>query len=609
MTQYKIRLQSENNIMDDPYHEFKGWCTIDANVFHRLKYVTNIIVKNLQNNKYGGDNPLINIRIAQQDDRPTYKISSLLFTDYQKNTYFQYIKREPDKFDMKNINTDEDESEEENDDKNCYDINCCAKIFQKVYCCCQRCKNGKTDNSNAYSLLPQLTFDEDDEIKTRVVLNSVKATGAKYNRRLSMCMQQKSNPIGNEKSNPTTRCNDPFIDRDIDFELLDTLRSFDLYVHGVALVHMIINQLQTQNRDAYWKCLGILMKALPYPIAISVMKKQEIKDVLRHAQPEILEQICRQLLQGSLFEAAAALEIADFLDSMAQADIIQAEVWETYSRNFELTSFRAINFARSDHLLYVLLNLPLKQLRGESILNLALQQEQSTFVNNNGIKHAINHSLEIGTLSPEGTVHINEWSYKQMLHLIVCHPFRFYLSARGYNWTAGILFMMYFIFICAYTYQRPFDVQQMEYSDYLQDIILWIANLGYILYEWLECADKGVKKYFFTGKSNALDITICTLWIGLFAMRMVLFYKDYDFKEHEADWFSRFYVFTFGVQIIFLTMRSLELFSSSESLGILVKAIKLMFSPIMKILFIFIIGVAGFLFGLWAITAINKCAY
>eukprot|EP01084_Bolivina_argentea_P216497 367791_1 len=34
-----------------------------------------------------------------------------------------------------------------------------------------------------------------------------------------------------------------------------------------------------------------------------------------------------------------------------------------------------------------------------------------------------------------------------------------------------------------------------------------------------------------------------------------------------------------------------------------------MCEPIIKILFVFVIGMIGFLVGLWAIAAINKCAY
>eukprot|EP01084_Bolivina_argentea_P011588 21654_1 len=55
MSQYKIRLQcNEGNTTNDPYYEFKRWIINNNNILHRLKYITNIIIKNLENEKYGG---------------------------------------------------------------------------------------------------------------------------------------------------------------------------------------------------------------------------------------------------------------------------------------------------------------------------------------------------------------------------------------------------------------------------------------------------------------------------------------------------------------------------------------------------------------------------
>eukprot|EP01084_Bolivina_argentea_P121745 215750_1 len=54
--QYKIRLEcNEQNTINNTYYEFKRWCKTDFNIIHRLKYMTNIIVKNLQDKTYCGD--------------------------------------------------------------------------------------------------------------------------------------------------------------------------------------------------------------------------------------------------------------------------------------------------------------------------------------------------------------------------------------------------------------------------------------------------------------------------------------------------------------------------------------------------------------------------
>ena len=72
---------------------------------------------------------------------------------------------------------------------------------------------------------------------------------------------------------------------------------------------------------------------------------------------------------------------------------------------------------------------------------------------------------------------------------------------------------------------------------------------------------------------------------------------------HEA------YVVLFGIQIILLTFKAISFFSTSQSLGVLVRAIILMATPIIRMVFIFAISMLGFLFGLWAMMGINQCAY
>merc|ERR1712003_532927 len=111
----------ESNTMDDPYYEFKRWCSIEFNILHRLKYVTNIIVKNLENKEYGGNVSLISIRIPQKIDQPKYDISSPLFTDYQKQTHCKYLTRKPDKFSVEEMSQENIKKTKEEEGKWC----CC----------------------------------------------------------------------------------------------------------------------------------------------------------------------------------------------------------------------------------------------------------------------------------------------------------------------------------------------------------------------------------------------------------------------------------------------------------------------------------------------------
>ena len=96
---YKLRLGcKETNTQNDTYYEFLLWIRTDCNIEHRLKYVTNTIVKNLEKsgeNQFN-DKKLISlteVKIPYKEDRPTFKISSNLFNDYHMKTHLQFVAR------------------------------------------------------------------------------------------------------------------------------------------------------------------------------------------------------------------------------------------------------------------------------------------------------------------------------------------------------------------------------------------------------------------------------------------------------------------------------------------------------------------------------------
>eukprot|EP01084_Bolivina_argentea_P022070 40994_1 len=405
------------------------------------------------------------------------------------------------------------------------------------------------------------------------------------------------------------RIPDPFIQRNIDNELLQILQSVNLETFCKPLAKLIIHAIQQQNRDGLWKCFGLLMNAAPDQLALSAITDSEIKMVLKNtAKPEVLNTICLQLMAGSLFQTISALGISGFFDDLADMDCIKEAIWTQYSEKYEIMAYDEMSRVVSCHLLFVLLNIPLTQHDGKSLLKLALQQNRIVFLNNDGITQCVNHSYQGKFLAPEDKI-VEEMSYKEMLELVCSHPFEFYFSVRGYYWVSGMLFMLYFGFICYYVSTRPIDGHLSTQTDLALEIALWSMNLGYILFELQEFAEKKWTRYIYSGNANLLDIAISIIWIILFVLRMIIIDRKPFFEYDNPSNMQRIYVFGLGSQVILLTFRSLELFSSSESLGVLVKAVKFMALPITKILFIFVLAMTGFLFGLWVITATHECAY
>ena len=83
--------QSEEEVKDvlRPYLEFQHWMSHEANILHRLKYVTTKLMQNLIEVKKS----LVDIRIPKAEDQPQFESDSLVFSEYEKNKHLEHVKR------------------------------------------------------------------------------------------------------------------------------------------------------------------------------------------------------------------------------------------------------------------------------------------------------------------------------------------------------------------------------------------------------------------------------------------------------------------------------------------------------------------------------------
>ena len=94
--------------------------------------------------------------------------------------------------------------------------------------------------------------------------------------------------------------------------------------------------------------------------------------------------------------------------------------------------------------------------------------------------------------------------------------------------------MGYLAFICFYVSSQPIggrefvDNDKDQTSDWGLEIALWTMNIGYVLYEIVECIGKGFTEYLSLGgnNQNLLDITIRIIWIFLFGVKSFFLYCD-----------------------------------------------------------------------------------
>eukprot|EP01083_Nonionella_stella_P127007 384693_1 len=595
---YKIRLRCEDFFVSrhrcanayDRYYQFKMWCKVHYNLLHRLKYITNIIIKNLLNR--GGKISLYHVRMMDNpDDIPTFSCKSRIFSDYQRTTHIQFVtSQEKERLPTYETRIVRDISVTLNKTNTMDSINNEYKACCIGCCCCKHAAN--YENLTSYD--EDALIDPEGEELVRITSNH-------SHRNMKNTTQCR------------IRCNDPFLNRDLDIELMETLQSFDLLKYGVPLALFIIEQLKKQMIPTYWKILGALMNILPSQLAISALKNKKSLEILRHGQPDQLKMLCLQLVAGATFKPSAALAAAKLFDELAEEDLIQEAFWTECGNVFESRAFEEINRIESNHLLYVCLNIPLFDNNRQSLVELALDGKRIEFLNNDRINSVIHHLYVHGYLKPGEDIEAVDMEYRAMLNQLWNYPFDFYLSARGYHWTTTVLFMLYFGLVCWYAYLRPMQEGDVTGVNHILGYVFWICNLGYVLYEVFELWEKGAKAYFnvgVKGQTNLLDVVLSVLWLFLLGLRyyFVFWYDGYDrFDALHPTSLQELYIFIFALQICLLTLRSLTLFSNTKYLGVLLKVIKLMTVQIFKFLYIYVVSMCGILFGLWFIVVANAC--
>eukprot|EP01083_Nonionella_stella_P277422 943108_1 len=133
-----------------------------------------------------------------------------------------------------------------------------------------------------------------------------------------------------------------------------------------------------------WDALAVVMKEIPFPMGMHILKEQMW--LLRRSKPEQLFKVCEEMVNRTNFGVAAALRMAEYFRKLSKTDTLQETAWHATSIEFEHRAHALINDIDSDHLLYILLTIPLYDTsESMSILSLALEEKRHRFLNNDRI--------------------------------------------------------------------------------------------------------------------------------------------------------------------------------------------------------------------------------
>ena len=514
------------------YLEFQHWCEQLSNILHRLKYITNAIIDNLNEIKPS----LVDIRTQETENQET----ELIFSHYEKEAHLDHVHEHIDlplirqykptskaaewndddgrykemvgpvvdsivssmnkNWPVPNVadeqkNNERSSTHETQPSEKTLEV---AKVFERVL-------STDTQQTRSKKRLSRMTgiemshsittkkdelealdeeHDDDDEHdpKGRVDSDGQPPQFLKIKSVFSGDDDENDDedntpiPNDNAQRNDSTHTADPFITRDLQNELYEVINAFDVIKYGKYMAQLIINEIKEFGMDELWTCLEVVMEAVPFSMALEILNEE--LDTLRRGSPDQLESLCRHILEGTNWRIAAALRMAEYFESIAKYDEYQKKAWLDISTKFENVAHEDVNQIESDHLLYILLTIPLYDTHERmSILKLALEQKRISFLNNERIISIAKHIWHRGNkIDIADEIMAKDLSFSELLPILFYSPFKFYLSPCGFNYTLSILYFMYLIFVLSYSYSLV-----TGRVDYFFDLSLWIFNLGMLV--------------------------------------------------------------------------------------------------------------------------------
>ena len=272
-----------------------------------------------------------------------------------------------------------------------------------------------------------------------------------------------------------------------------------------------------------------------------------------------------------------------------------------------------LNNIESDHLLSILLETPcdIKQL---SILDICLANNMIEFFDFYRLSPIFKHMwIEFEYLDPSHKFTKNDIKFYDILGKIFFKPAQFYFSPIGRYIISSIFYVFYVIMFTIYVAHREY-LFKSEHK--VLEYMLWVLNVGYILFEFMEIYITGSK--YFQEWLNYFDILIILNWMGIALLRFFIWptYHEneqtrYDAvtnpiaRDYAGDVLNQdsvpclIYMCLWIFQCILIWSRMLSIFQRSETIAPIMKTIVYMIKDIVNFTIILVIILAGWIFALF----------
>ncbi|ETO31843.1 transient receptor potential-gamma protein [Reticulomyxa filosa] len=390
------------------------------------------------------------------------------------------------------------------------------------------------------------------------------------------------------------------------------LYDLDVYTYGKPLWYFCVHQLSVKDRESVWDCLIYLANQLPTAIAVRLL--EENRELLSKLQIKSLDELCQAIIETSEFPEATSLYLAAFMKERADHDLSRKEQFTAISEKYIAISTGLLSEIENDHLLAILVEIPC-DIDKMSMLDIAIRFHLDSFLDFHRLSPLMLQMWnKYEYLDPKENFLQIERSNFQTLHTLITSPNRFYFSAIGRYFTQFFLYFFYVLFISWITYLRIYPFEKLT----LQEEILWLANVGFILFQLVQLVIEG--RHYFANLFNYCDLAIMCVWIALFIMRFLIpsrfqftanttngelshHYSVLKLEKKINSNYTTTYMLFWSLQCILVWTRLLGFFRRNTSTGVFFKMAMKMMTDIFSFLILLILFTAGFVLALYYIVS------
>lgn len=214
---------------------------------------------------------------------------------------------------------------------------------------------------------------------------------------------------------------------------------------------------------------------------------------------------------------------------------------------------------------------------------------------------------EFEYLDPAKPFFTKDATFNEMYELLWAHPISFYYSPMGLFVIASTFYVSYVILFTMHLHTLRYPYHSFT----TLEIVLWVYNAGYVLFECTEILFRGLNDYF-TDKDNFWDVFISFNWIVLAIIRFFVApnmnnYKHYIDKERSVidepatrdEPLTQLYIIFWIFQCILLWSRLVAILRRSRAVAPLVQMIFHMLYDILQFGVLLSIFIFSFLFSMY----------